>query len=108
MEVSTDVNTSCREILESIYSVPFKPCRPNFLKNPKTGRNLELDGYNEELKIAFECLPLHPSTNYLYQIKKELCSKNNIYLVFISFYTSAVPKKEIRTHIISQLPSIST
>jgi len=44
----------CREIIQSIYNRPFKKIRPNFLKNPKTGRNLELDMYNEELKIAVE------------------------------------------------------
>lgn len=44
----------CREIVQSIYNKPFKKIRPDFLKNPKTGRNLELDMYNDELKIAVE------------------------------------------------------
>ncbi|MDD4931377.1 MAG: hypothetical protein PHG66_04520 [Candidatus Colwellbacteria bacterium] len=44
----------CREIIQSIYNLPFKKVRPEFLKNPKTGRNLELDMYNEGLKIAVE------------------------------------------------------
>lgn len=44
----------CREILERKYNAKFPTKRPNFLKNPKTNRNLELDGYNEDLKIAFE------------------------------------------------------
>lgn len=44
----------CREIIQSIYNRPFKKVRPDFLKNPKTGRNLELDMYNEGLKIAVE------------------------------------------------------
>lgn len=106
----------CRDIFESIYLVPFKSCRPNFLKNPKTGRNLELDGYNEELKIAFEHNGRHhyeyPNTwhrtrvDYLVQIKrdktkKELCIKNNIYLISIPYH---IPEKEIRTYIISKLP----
>lgn len=44
----------CRCIIESIYHLPFPSCRPNFLKNPETKRNLELDMYNEQLKLAFE------------------------------------------------------
>jgi len=49
----------CRRILERIYNKPFVKVRPDFLRNPipdKNGRhhNLELDGYCEELKIAFE------------------------------------------------------
>ena len=43
-----------REIFERIMSVEFPTVRPDFLKNPKTGYNLELDGYNEGLKLAFE------------------------------------------------------
>lgn len=44
----------CRTILEKIYNAPFKSCRPDFLRNPKTKRNLELDCYNKDLKIALE------------------------------------------------------
>lgn len=44
----------CREIIQKIYNRPFTKVRPDFLKNPKTGRNLELDMYNPELKIAVE------------------------------------------------------
>lgn len=44
----------CRQILEHHYGKPFPTVRPDFLKNPETGQNLELDGYNEELAIAFE------------------------------------------------------
>jgi hypothetical protein len=44
----------CREILEKIFNRKFPSVRPDFLKNPATGYNLELDGYCPELKIAFE------------------------------------------------------
>jgi hypothetical protein len=44
----------CREILERKYNAKFPTKRPNFLKNPSSGRNLELDGFNEDLKLAFE------------------------------------------------------
>jgi len=42
------------ETLERIYGVSFPTVRPNFLKNPETNRNLELDCYNEQLKLAAE------------------------------------------------------
>jgi len=32
----------------------FASVRPNWLKNPETGRNLELDCYNESLRLAVE------------------------------------------------------
>lgn len=39
---------TCRVIFKTIYSKPFPKCRPF------KGSRLELDGYNEELKLAFE------------------------------------------------------
>lgn len=43
----------CRSILQKIYGVPFPKCK-GFMKSPRTRRPLELDGYNPNLKIAFE------------------------------------------------------
>lgn len=50
---------SCREeetrqALERMFAKPFPKARPNFLRNPETGRNLELDCFNAELKLAAE------------------------------------------------------
>lgn len=43
------------ESLELIFpGYTFNKIRPNWLKNPSTGRCLELDGYNEDLQIAVE------------------------------------------------------
>ena len=44
----------CRTVIERLTNKYFPTCRPVFLQNPRTGRNLEFDGYNHELKIAFE------------------------------------------------------
>lgn len=44
----------CREIFEKLTGFRFIKIRPKWLKNPKTNRSLELDGYCEELKMAFE------------------------------------------------------
>lgn len=43
-----------RDILEKIYGKKFIPIRPDFLKNPATGRNLEIDCYNEEMNLGVE------------------------------------------------------
>lgn len=39
----------CRAVFETIYKTSFPTVRPAFLRNPATGRNLELDGYNAEV-----------------------------------------------------------
>jgi hypothetical protein len=46
--------TICGKVLEDIFKVPFHTVRPDFLQNPRTGQNLELDRYNHELKLALE------------------------------------------------------
>ena len=46
--------TRCREYLEKFFNKPFPTIRPDWLKYPKTNKNLELDMYNAELKLACE------------------------------------------------------
>lgn len=43
-----------RAAMERMFRVPFPKCRPPWLLNPTTGRNLELDLYSEALKLAVE------------------------------------------------------
>jgi len=42
-----------RSLFEAIFNKDFKKARPEWLKNSE-GHQLELDGYNDELKLAFE------------------------------------------------------
>lgn len=43
----------CRAFFEAIFELPFPKTRPDFLRT-KPGSSLELDGYCEPIKIAFE------------------------------------------------------
>jgi hypothetical protein len=44
----------CRAFFENYFDDYFPTCRPKFLTNPKTGKPLELDGYNARLNLSFE------------------------------------------------------
>ncbi len=44
----------CRQIVEAIFSQPFPSKRPDFLRNPETGRNMECDMMSESLKLCVE------------------------------------------------------
>ncbi len=44
----------CRGYFERIFNSPFPKVKPDWLINPETNNRLELDGYNENIKIAFE------------------------------------------------------
>lgn len=46
--------TLCHQAIERLTGKTFVTVRPDWLKNPETRRNLELDCYNDELKIALE------------------------------------------------------
>ena len=112
----------CRRVLEDIFNRPFPKIRPNFLRNPVTSdgdnfNNLELDCYNDELKLAVEYNGIqhyrytpyfHKSKDafqnqkYRDHIKRELCKKNNIFLIEVP---NTVKVPDIRTFLISKLSS---
>lgn len=88
-----------RQFMEKIFNKKFDTIYPKWLINPKTGRNLELDGYNEELKIAFEyngeqhykiCrfnknIDELNNRKYIDKIKYDLCKKQNVLLIEIPY-----------------------
>lgn len=41
-----------RNIIQKIFNKPFPSIRPDWLKNEVTGRNLELDCYNEDIQTT--------------------------------------------------------
>lgn len=42
----------CREIFERLFGARFKSVRPDWLKNPVSGKNLELDGFCPEVSTS--------------------------------------------------------
>ena len=46
----------CRRVLQNMFKRPFNGARPDFLRNPVTGGNfnLELDCFNSEMRLAVE------------------------------------------------------
>ena len=46
--------TITRNVLQKLFRRPFISIRPNFLINDVTGQNLEIDCYNDELKLGVE------------------------------------------------------
>lgn len=101
---------SCK-ILEKIYHEPFKKTRPSFLINPETGRRLELDCFNEDLRIALEYqgpqhyhwpnYTLQSKEEFLSQLrrdiyKEELCKRNGIKLIKVPY---TVPEESLEEYI---------
>ena len=108
--------TLCRQIFERIYQKPFPNTRPDFLRNPETGRNLELDGYNEDLRIAFEFngIQHYQYPNWIHktkeaclgqikrdQFKIKKCNDIGIYLITIPY---DVPYNQLEEYITARLP----
>jgi hypothetical protein len=67
----------CRTIIQKIYHKPFPSVRPTFLRSPVTKKNLELDCYNEELRIALEYngQQHYTYTPYFHKTKKNFYSQ---------------------------------
>lgn len=105
----------CREILKKVFNRHFESVRPDFLKNPRTNRNLELDMYNHYLRFAVEYngeqhyhFPNHyhkDKREYEKQIerdlvKKRLCLENGIDLLCVPYYA----KDDLATYICDNIP----
>jgi len=94
----------CKEFLEYLFQKKFEKVRPDFLINPVTHQPLELDCYNDELKLAVE---YNGKQHYVYNkmmhqnskdtfrnqqyrdhIKKDLCEKNGIRLIIVPYSIS--------------------
>ena len=90
----------CRRFLETIFQVPFPKARPDFLRNPVTGNNLEIDCFNPTLKLGVEYngqqhysytsffhKNVEASTNQKYrdELKRRMCQENGINLIEVPY-----------------------
>jgi hypothetical protein len=96
----------CIEIIEKLTTKKFKQSRPKFLNR------LELDGYNEDLKLALEYngkqhyeynsfFHNNDKENFIKQkerdrLKQELCVQNNVYLITVPYWI--IDKQEFITN----------
>lgn len=115
----------CREIFQDIYHKSFKSVRPNWLKNPVTGRNLELDGFCPDIRtpkgmgLAFEYdgqqhskynKHFHRSgpNEFKYQVKKDQykdvrCEQEGVMLVRIPHF---VAYEDLQRYITNKLDKL--
>jgi hypothetical protein len=110
----------CKRVLENIFNAPFDRDRPDFLRNPVSGgnNNLELDCFNPYLKLAceyngrqhYDFIPFFHKTkdsfmNQKYRdlMKADMCRKNNINLIVVPYY---VKIKDIESYIYKNLRDI--
>jgi len=92
----------CRFIFENLFNVEFPKIKPEFLKYNQT--RLELDGYNENLKLAYEyngrqhyeiCEYKRTQQDVDHQkemdkFKLDKCVENNIKLIIIPFTVTKI------------------
>lgn len=90
----------CKKCLETWFKVPFESIRPNFLKNPETKQNLELDCFNPDFRVAAEYNGIQhyqfpnkynrTKEEFLRGIqrdnfKREMCNANGVHLIIVPY-----------------------
>jgi hypothetical protein len=90
----------CREIFEQLFNKEFCKIRPDFLKNDCTDINMEIDGYNDDMKLGFEYQGVqhYKHTPYFHRdiqdfnkqvyrdnLKKEILEKHGIKIIYVPY-----------------------
>ena len=104
-----------RYCFEQMLIADFAKIRPAWLLNPETGRRLELDGYNEQMKIAFEHQGIHhevdcPKDNIYYksdqffkdEIKRQVCKEQGIVLIEVPEIGRRLKVKDVVAFLFSE------
>lgn len=97
----------CKEFLESYFQKPFQKIRPAFLTNPVTRQPLEIDLYNEELKLGVEYngrqhyeynTYMHQNSKDRFQnqqyrdlLKYQMCQQHGIQLIIVPYTIKDIP-----------------
>jgi len=108
----------CKEFIEFMTGKKFNKVRPEFLTNPVTGHTLELDLYNDELKLAIEYngaqhykynSMMHGSRDSFHNqkyrdlIKKQLCEQNGVRLIEVPY---TVPEHKIPDYLYGRVKAL--
>lgn len=110
----------CRRVLQDIFKKPFNSSRPDFLRNPVTGNNfnLELDCYEPSLRLAceyngqqhYKYVPyFHKNRESFYnqkyrdELKERMCRDNNIHLISVPY---TIKINNIEEYIVHNLKKI--
>jgi len=106
----------CCQTMTSIYGEYFVKTRPAWLVNPETNRRLELDCYNDRLKIAVEYNGVQhyewpnftgqTQEEFIKQVrrdqfKRERCEEEDVYLITVPY---TVPLPLIREYLLTHVP----
>jgi hypothetical protein len=109
--------TECRRVLEEVFNVEFSKDRPDFLNNPVTGGNfnLELDCYNKNLKLAVEYNGVQhykytpffhkneeafQNQKYRDELKRRMCKDNVVTLIEVPY---TVKTEDIKKYLLKEL-----
>jgi single-stranded DNA-specific DHH superfamily exonuclease len=108
----------CRRVLEKIFGRPFGKARPQWLKNPVTGFSLEIDCFNNDLKLGLEFQGIFHSVHtpffnktkdsfqnvqYRDAIKKMICAQHGVKLIEVPH---TVELKDIEAYIRAKLTEL--
>ena len=119
LECSTSLSERIvRAHFEALFGVSFPNVRPAWLLNDKTGCPLELDGFSEKLRLAFEHdgphhsgIPIRPGQGqeFFDQVnardarKDRLCRRHGVTLIRIDRLREVVSFDGLRAHILDSL-----
>lgn len=100
----------CRAYFEEIFSLPFPSTRKLEWLVSEGGNKLELDGFNNELSLAFEhqgeqhfSEKTHWKMSKFDELKSELCKKNGVKLVVIPELTTRLPLQDVPNFLYEKL-----
>lgn len=107
----------CRRVLQYLFNKPFYKSRPDFLRNPVTGGNfnLELDCFNPELRIAVEYNGIQHykyipyfhknkeaflNQKYRDDMKRRICKEHRVLMIEVPYN---IKLEDIKSFIVQEL-----
>ena len=104
-----------RYCFEKMLECDFKKIKPDWMRNPKTNYRLELDGFNQNMSLAFEHQGIHhevdcPKDNRHYksnqlfkdEIKRQKCKEQRITLIEVPEIGRRLKLKDVVPFLLSE------